>query len=354
MTIEYTKYFSAIYSIISKYTTGNNVETLSKLDAFYSKLNFNEAMINRHLIEVDSNVSINDRLFFKKLDLATIRKSMTTSDKDKVAKIVTSLYKKMKTDVAPKEHKCSGKCCGNKNGLTKKMMKMMKNKGMKKKMEKELGKQMGMKNFNLEDILNSDFTKNSSQGKMIGKLMNNPKIKNITKKFLTKENMQKFSEKVKEITQNEEFKAELEKIKKVLSTEKVERISKFAFETIGNMKEIPDMKKIESLISENGDLMELFNDLQKARDDGLIDENKIMALVMKYKDEMLKEFNVDSKTISQITNMANISGLFNMMPSEDNKKKLTQEQRRKKSKKDYQRKKRRELKNKKKRNNRKH
>ena len=300
MTIEYTKYFSAIYSIVRKYTSEDDVQTLNNLDTFYSKLSFNEAMIKKHLSDRDEHESVNDRIFFRKLDLVNIRQIMTEQDKQKIAKIVSALYKKMEVDITPKtEHKCSDGCCSSKPGMTKKMMKMMKNKGMKNRMEKELGKQLGMKNFDLEEILNSDFTKNSEQGKMIGKIMNNPKIKGLTKKFLTEENIRKFSDKVKEITQNPEFVEELDKIKTIFSEEKVERISKFAFDTIGNMTEIPDMKKIEELISSNSDLLDLFSDLQKARDDGLIDEKKIIGMLMGYKDEMMKEFNIDDKTIRQ-------------------------------------------------------
>lgn len=351
MTIEYTKYFSAVYSVLRKYCSEDNVEMLNKLDTFYSKLTFNEQLIKKHLSDRDENESVNDRLFFKKLDLATMRTQMTEEDKQKVAKIVAALYKKMESAVAPaSEHKCTNGCCGSKSMMTKKMTKMMKNKGMKKRMEKELGKQLGMKNFDLESMLNSDFAKNSQQGQMISKLMNNSKIKNITKKFLTEENIKKFSAKVKQITQDPDFVEELNKIKTIFSEEKIERISKFAFETIGNMKSLPDMKQVEELISSNGDLLELFNDLQKARDDGLIDETKIMGMVMKYKDEILKEFNVDSKTIRQITNMANVTGLFSMYSGSSDEKKLTQEQRRAKAKKDYRRKKRRELKNKKNKN----
>lgn len=346
--IEYTKYFSAIYGILRKYASEDNVEMLDRLDTFYSNLTFNEQMIKKHLSDRDEN-TLNDRLFFKKLDLSSME-TMADQDNKKVAKIVSALYKKMESDVVPKtlaEHNCADSCCGNKSMMTKKMTKMMKNKGMKKRMEKELGKQFGMKDFDLESMLNSDFAKNSKQGQMISKLMNNSKIKNITKKFLTKENIKKFSDKVKEITQDPDFVEELNKIKTIFSEEKVERISKFAFETIGNMTSLPDMKQVEELISSNSDLLELFNDLQKARDDGLIDETKIMGMVMKYKDEMLKEFNIDTKTINQLTSMANVSGLFNIYTSGDDKKKLTQEQRRAKSKKDYRRKKRRELKNKK-------
>ena len=348
-----------ILNILEKLSDETYKGKYSLLKKIYQKINMNDKLIMKLNKELTENEDEYHKLtIFNKTNFEELLKTMNEEDRTNITnklKELKELTFKVIMGEGKDEHECDDNCEHNHifdpNQLmnNKKMQKILNNKKLRYNLEQQLKKTTGMKNSSLEEILKANIPK--EQKKMMDTLLKNDTVKKITDKVLNEENLLKLKNLFLELTEREEVKSELDKIKCIIDEDNfIESISNI----YNDFQKTGDLKDIEKLVKENTQLQDVLKKLDTALKNDVINIDRIKGMLKTLGMEFIEKvqaLNIIDK--SDIKNITNLGGQFNLLsgffgdskPIEDAKtKKDKEKKRREKAKKDYRRKLRSQLK----------
>jgi hypothetical protein len=343
------KLFVEVFTILEKYS---DLDKFNKLKNLYGTITLNDNLLLKYINDYEKlKNNIWNLNYFNNTNIEVIIPKLTDEENIKINNNFKSIYELSKKKLLSVEKKeCKDNNCKDCNVSNKKKIKKMLNKkGIKQILESQLGKQMGKKDINIEELLTKSLENELPEGEfnMLKTLLNNPMLKNITKKLLNEENLEKLKNIFNKIMEDEEILNEVDKIKNIFNETK---LTNFITETFDNLKDLNDITKIQGFVENNTELKEIGTKLENAMESGLIDKEKIKKLFEKTFDKVKNE--VINMGILNKDNMNNIQQLISSFNLGGEEKVLTKEERRQKRIKKNRRQIREKLKNKKKNRNR--
>ena len=338
-----------------------NKRKYTLLKKIYQKINMNEKLViklNKELTEYSEcfyKLSLFNKTNFKEL-YDSLEKKEQNEITDSLMNLKEITLKKIMGQEET-EHICEDDCEHNlfdPNQLmnSKKMQKILNNKKLRYNLEQQLRKTTGMKKSSLEEILKSNIPK--EQKKMFDTILNNETVKKITDKVLNQENLLKINDVFLNLMKKEEVKKELDKIKCIIDEENfLESITSIYTE----FQKTQDLKDIEKLVKENTQLQEVLKKLDTAFKNDVLNIEHLKKMVMTLVTEFVTEVQkLDIIDASDIKNIKNLGGQFNLLSGffGETKKTIEDEEtrnkrknkRREKARKEYRRKLRNKYKNK--------